>query len=149
MIEYAFEPFHKMAGDLAPNIVRHHQSMNQGDDYGDINFDWNSYIQGGMAGSCMVATARDDGKLVGYAIFMIGANPRHKHIFEAQGNGLYVEPEYRGRVSNELMAKAEHFLTEYGVDRIHHIINDETLGKLLGRKGYKSEYKVWSKNAHG
>jgi len=149
MIEFALVPAHMVAAEIAPNVERHHAEMNEGDDYGALNIDWDTYIQGSLDGRVKVLTARNDGKLIGYIIFTLGRNMRHKHVIEAQASGWYVEKEHRGRVSLDMLEKADECLHGIGVHRTDYILGDEAAAKLLQRKGYNSNYKVWSKNYHG
>lgn len=137
-------PFHLIAGEIAPNISRHYTEMSEGDEYGPPNIDWDSYIHASVAGQCVAVTVRDQGVLVGYSVYMIGPNPRYKHIVEAVSSGIFLEKEYRGRIN--FFKKADEFLQKIGVQETSYILSDERVGKVLERQGYTSNYKIWSRN---
>lgn len=143
MIEYALVPGHEVAGEIAPNITRHYDEMLPEEKDKDApNIDWQGYLAASHGGSCFVLTARDGVNLVGYSVYTIGTNPRHKEVIEAVGNGMFVEREYRGKVN--LLKKADELLKAAGVHETSYIIKSDRVGKLLGRNGYKPEYKLWS-----
>jgi|GEM_PF-3056683 len=144
-IKFGFEPAHLVAGEIAPHIVRHHQSIFDRDDNGSINIDWDTYMGGGLHGICMIATARHNENLVGYAVYQIGTNNRQKHIVEAFCEGFFVEPEYRGTLGSALLRHADVFLSRYGVQQTHYLIENDRIGRLLARQNYHCEFKLWSK----
>jgi hypothetical protein len=141
MIEFNFVPFHLVAGEIAPNVARHYREMTDGDDYGPPNIDWDTYIQASVNGQCMTVTARDNGKLIGYSVYVIGNNPRYKHIIEADSNGIFLEKEYRGKIN--FFKEADKFLKKIAHET-NYTLSDERVGKMLERNGYKSSYKIWS-----
>lgn len=143
MISFDFVPFHEVGDEIAPHVPRHYREMTEGDDYGEPRIDWRAYLAASHAGQLMVVTVRDDGKLVGYSAFTIGANPRYKHIIEADNNGIFLEKKYRGRISRLLMQKSDEYLQNLGVHQANYTLSDDRVGRML--PGYKSKYKVWSK----
>ena len=145
MITFDFVPLHQVGHEIAPNVERHYSEMSDGDDYGIPQIDWDSYIAASHIGLCRVVTVRDEGELVGYAVYSIGRNLRYKNRIEASSDGVFLEKPYRGKLSNELLNMADKFLSELGIHETNYILSDDRVGKLLGRKGYKSKYKIWSK----
>jgi GNAT superfamily N-acetyltransferase len=143
-LSFAFEPAHLVASEIAPHVARHHKEMLDSDANGAVNVDWESYIQGGLAGSCMIVTARHGGKLVGYSIYQIGRNSRQKHIMEAYGDGLFIEKEFRG-FGRQFLEKADEFLKEYGVHQTHYALESARLGRWMAKAGYQSKTRIWSK----
>lgn len=145
MIVFDCVPFHDVAGEIAQNMERHHADMNKADDNGPLDLDWDAALGASHMGMAHVVTMRDGERLVGYSIFCIAQNVRHKSIREAQGCGMYVERPYRGRGFRDLMAACDRFLPQMGVNKVEYILNDDMVGRLLGHSGFKSEYKIWSK----
>lgn len=143
-MKFDFVPLHLVAGEIAPNVEKHYFQMSEGDEYGVPNLDWEYYLQVSHAGQCWVVTARDDQKLVGYAVYTISNNPRYKHLMEASCNGIFIEKEYRGRLGVQLIKAAEGYLKNR-VQETNYIIGGERFSKLLTRLGYKSTYRIWSK----
>ena len=144
MITYDFAPLHTVAHEIAPNVERHYHEMTEGDDYGPPDIDWDAYIASSRHGLCRAVVVRDKGILVGYSVWSIGKNPRYKTKIQASSDGIFLEKPYRGTVSKELIKKTDEFLRAIGVTQIVYILSDDRVGKLL--KGYKSNYKVWSKD---
>lgn len=144
MIEFDFVPFHLVAGEIAPNVSRHYQEMTDGDDYGPPNIDWDTYIHASIQGQCLTVTVRDKKKLIGYSVYIVGPNPRYKHIIEASSNGIFLEKEYRGKHGIHFMKKADEFLKKMGVHETNYTLSDERVGKILERQGYETKYKIWS-----
>lgn len=49
-----------------------------------------------MGGSARLFTAREDDELLGYATFMIGANPNYVHLTQAVQSAIFIRPDKRG-----------------------------------------------------
>lgn len=144
-MEFDFVPLHQVVTEIKPNVARHYTEMSEGDDYGPPNIDWDSYLAASHAGLCRVVTVRDNGNLVGYSVYSIGTNLRYKHLIEAASAGIFIEKEYRGRLGDRLVKKADEYLRNLGIHETNYIESDDRVGALLGRNGYQSPYRVWSK----
>lgn len=142
---YDFVPFHLVAEEIAKNLENHYDDVDLKDDYGRPNLDWDSYLQLSLAGRCRVLTARIDGKLIAYSCFCISNNLNHKGIIEAANTGIFIEKEYRGKITLEFIRKSDEFLKELGVTEVIYILNDNRIGALLKRAKYKAKHIVWSK----
>ena len=98
-----------------------------------------SFIDLDKMGKLRIFTARDDCKLVGYAIYIVDTNMMQSGEFVARDVGLYLIPEYRksGNAAS-LMGYAEQSLKEYGITEIfQHIPAKSTrIGTMLERTGY-------------
>lgn len=144
MIAFDLAPLHRIYHEIEPNVERHYSEMTEGDDYGPPDIDWALYLALSKADRCIVVTVRDEGKLVGYSAYIIGKNPRYKTRTQASSQGLFLEKEYRGRLSGIFIKKADEYLRKIGVHETAYILSDDRVGHLLGRHGYESKYKVWS-----
>jgi hypothetical protein len=142
MIEYSLEPFHEIAADVCERIPAHFAENKH---YGKPNLDWDYYLQSSYAGQCKAVTIRDDGKLVGYTIFFITNDPDRKHVLQATNSGIFVDDDYRGKASIQLLKKADAYMKDLGAQEINYLIKDDRIGKLLSRQAYKQDYKLWSK----
>lgn len=142
---YDFVPLHDVAGEIAKNLDKHYEDADSRDDYGKANIDWDNYFALSRDGKCRVVTARKDGEMVGYSIFIIGTNINHKHIIEALNTGLFIQKGYRGKIVSEFLRKTDEYLNELGVMRVNYALSDDRLGALLKRKGYKAKFITWSK----
>lgn len=141
MIEYAVVPGALVAGEIAPNIAWQYQDSE--DPEGQINIDWDYYLSLGPA--CQVVTARSDGRLIGYSIFVISTSSRQKHVLEAWNEGLFVEREFRGAVGPRLMKESDAFLKSIGVKQSHFVNSTPRMARLMRRNGMEPTHTIWSK----
>lgn len=97
-------------------------------------------------------TARDEGVLVGYAVFII---TRHLHysqsIFAMQDVVFVRQGSRQGRVGLKLLDFAEDMLKADNVTLVQHHVKREhpVLGVLLKHKGYSSSETLWTKRLDG
>jgi len=144
MIVFDLMPLHRVYEEIKPNVARHYTEMTEGDDYGPPDMDWDTYISLSLVDQCVGVTARDDRKLIGYSAYVIGRNPRYKEIIQASSHGIFLEKEYRGRLSGVFIKKADGFLKKIGVHETDYTLSDDRVGHFLGREGYQPKYRVWS-----
>lgn len=140
MIEWGFVPLHTIFDELKEVVPRHYAEIAE-DDY-PVNIDWEVYDTASRNGRAAAVTARDNGRLIGYIVFTVGRNLRHKHLTEAVSSGWFIEPEYRGTLGLEIIDKAGECLRNNGIHLIKFILGG-TAGKLLARKGYTTKHQVW------
>lgn len=94
----------------------------QFDPYPDLPFDIDRALYEAIedAGRLRVYTARIEGRLVGYAAFVVGAAPRRKYLLEAQQNVVHADKATAARVTANLVRFAEHALGAEGVKVVYH-----------------------------
>ena len=141
---YDFVPFHEVAEEIAKNLEAHYDDVDKKDNYGRPNLDWENYLAQSRMGACKAVTARDNGKLVAYSVFCMGVNMNHKTIVEATNTGIWVHPDYRGKITLELVRNSDDFLRNAGVMETTYILMDERIGALLKRAKYQPRHTVWS-----
>lgn len=144
MLTFDLVPLHCVYEEIMPNISRHYNEMTEGDEYGEPDIDWELYLAVSRINRCVVVTARDVNKLVGYAVYTLGNKLRYKNIKQASSEGVFLEKEYRAKYSRIFLKKADEFLKQIGTQETHYILSDDRVGRILGGNGYKSKYKVWS-----
>jgi len=98
----------------------------------------------GLIGAYMV---RDNGALVGYAMYTIMPDPHSVGQKIAYQDSLYVTPEYRKKgVGIKLIKYTEEKLKYFGVRNITQMVMDTVdFSKVLLRMGYKSTGHVYTK----
>jgi GNAT superfamily N-acetyltransferase len=86
-----------------------------------LNPDYNRYLQMADDGSIKAYIARENGKLIGYAIFIISYNLHYKDHVYAHNDIVYLSKDYRGSgLAVKLFKIAELELKEnYNVDVIN------------------------------
>ena len=141
---YDFVPLHLVADGIANNIENHSADINRKETYGDANVDWDAYLQLSHEGRCRVTTARENDKLIGYAVFCISRHPNHRDFIHAINTALFIEKKYRGKLTLDLIRKSDKYLEEMGVMETSYTFNDERIGKLIERANYKQRQITWS-----
>lgn len=117
--------------------------------YPDIQLevDVKAYAALQAAGQLRCYTARDCGRLVGYALFFVRPNHHYRGSLQAWQDVLYLHQDYRrGRVGITLIRVAETRLRAEGVQVVyHHAKRTNKTGELLGCMGYELVDEIWAK----
>ena len=117
--------------------------------YQDIEFnpDWERYTRAEKEGFLRVYTAREDERLIGYAVFFVDRNMHYQDSLQAKQDVFYVEQDRRGAaVGSALIQYSEQHLKLEGVQVIHHHAKLHTaFGVLLERSGYVKLETILSK----
>lgn len=114
-VVFAVESFDQVRDEIEPLLNDQHGAMRR---YEDIPLDPNYaiYKAGSDAGLMLILTARQNGDLVGYALYWIAKNPNHKTVTWANSGPIWLKPSARlPRVGNRLLDFAEQTLRARGV----------------------------------
>ena len=109
-------------------------------DKGHAQYDESRFIAASRAGNCLVVTAREHGRLIGHAMFLINGPL-------AINYSVFVDPERRGEISNTLLDKCEMLLSPRGIKEIQFILTDDLIGRWVSSRGYKRVWQMWSKKS--
>ena len=92
-------------------------------------------------------TARSDGKLIGYQVFIVQPSLHYRQSLQAMDIGLYLDPEWRGkRIGLRSIKEADRRLAAQKVQVVYrHARRDSSTGKLLIRVGYDLADEVYVK----
>ncbi len=100
-------------------------------------------------GGLIIFTARDDGKLVGYALFFLVHHLHYRHNLYAMNDVFYVDPARRSDPwlgFRFLKFVDTQLSTDPDIDAIKwHVKLRREFGPMLKRLGYEPEEVVWSK----
>lgn len=109
------------------------------------------YINYERSGQLVVFTARDKGRLVGYAFFVLQMALHYKHHGMAANDLFFVLPEHRGKFTgSRLIDASEQELRRIGVQEIQmRTKTKHDFGRLLERKGFKETEIVYRKYVGG
>jgi hypothetical protein len=116
--------------------------------YADIPLDPDieTYNKMEAIGALRCFTARDQGRLVGYAVFFIRHNLHYRSSLQAMQDVLFVLPEYRGMLGIKLIRESERLLTSAGAQVLyHHVKRTNKVGELLVRMGYELIDEIYGK----
>ena len=99
---------------------------------------WDKYLELDKAGNITCVTARDDGELVGYAVFIQTPHIHYQTTVYAHNDVLYLAPEYRGgSLGVDLLVISESALITKGVDVVYlHMKSSKPWHKLAEACGF-------------
>ena len=119
MVTFAREDLADVRGEIAPLLERHQAELAS---FPDIlaDCDWDFYAQAQSIGLLQIFTAREAGKLVGYAVFVVRKHPHYKRHTWANNDVIWVLPAHRRTGVGR--AFVSHFLADFtgqGIAVIH------------------------------
>lgn len=105
----------------------------------DFHPDKATYLQFEVLGIARLFTVRDDGKLVGYGLFMVSkGHPHYPGVTFARQDVLYIAPDHRGLNSLKFMDWTDICLASEGVKRIlRHVTRKVDYSRALEHLGYE------------
>lgn len=137
MLKFQREPLSiELLDEMLPLLVKHYKEIAH---YQDIPLepDYDSYIRMEEMDMVRAYTARDEGGLIGYAVFLVRSNIHYKSSKQAVQDVLYIDPSKRGFGYKfimwcDLQLKADAVQVVY-----HHAKTEHNFGPLLEKQGYK------------
>lgn len=147
-ISYARENVDTVETDVIPLMILHDTAVSD-----DITQEWpleidiETYKKIEIAGMLRVFTARIDGKLVGYCVYMVMPSIFRKSLVISHENALYVRPENRNSgLALRLKAYAEKQLEIESAMVMYHVpASSPALGTILQRTGYKKYSETFAR----
>ncbi len=142
------ERFSDTIGDMQPLLARHWDELALYKDAVPLSPDYARYAEMEAKNVLCVIAARDEGQLVGYAIFMVARGLHYSTTLWAQSDIFWVAPEHRrGGVGRALMQCAEERLAARGVAVVHVMtkIAHPLFALMLGTMGYQPSEMVVGK----
>lgn len=142
------EAFEEVVGEIRPLLERHWKEVAH---YPDIPLqpNWNGYAECERLDLLRIYTGRDEGRLIGYSVFMVHMGMHYSTSKEADEDLLYLAPEHRkGRFGLQLMQFSERELTAEGVQLVKRrtkVSERLNFGALLERMGYEPIDVVYGK----
>lgn len=132
--------------EIQPLLVAHWREIAA---YQDIPLDpeWGMYAQIEQTGALRIYTVRDDGRLVGYAVFFVRANPHYKGSVQAQQDILYLDPPLRKqRIGAAFIEWCDAELRKAGAQVVYqHVKLAFDFGPMLERLGYEALEKIYAR----
>ncbi|MCK4714577.1 MAG: GNAT family N-acetyltransferase [Candidatus Aenigmarchaeota archaeon] len=132
--------------EITPLLLAHKDELCLYDDF-EFDPDWEGYKLLFGLGQLKVITAREDGKLIGYAAYAIHQNCHYRGRKHAIQDVLYIAPEYRGNMMGVRLIKySDDILKHEGVHLVsHHVKVKNDFGPLLERIGYQLAEKIYER----
>ena len=112
-----------------------------------LNPDWEAYEKLEDDGKLKVFTARDNNKLIGYFVVIVGVNPHYKDHLFAINDIIYLDKDYRkGFTGIKIIKFAEKCLKEDGVSVLS--INTKVhkpFDRVMVYLGFRPIERIYSK----
>lgn len=113
-----------------------------------LDVDVAKYLVAERAGILRCFVAKIDGRIVGYAAFIVGAHSQYRATIYATADVIFIDRDARGTLAGlDLIRFCEKALADEGVDIVLHgePKGGTRLGKLFRFLGYTPKEVVWSK----
>ena len=146
MITYQEEKFGDFLEEMRPILEDHYDELSVSKQF-PLNPRYDQYLVLQEQGYLCCITARDEGKLVGYILYLMVRHLHYNDCLTAQDDVYFVQKEYRkGRVGLRLFQNGEKYLKKLGVNRIIltcklHLDHS----RLFEFMGYRNIEKVYDK----
>lgn len=147
MTAYAREPISaRLIEEITPLLTAHYREIAH---FPDIALEPNyaRYCAAEDKGALRIFTARIDGALVGYAIYLVEASLHYRASLQAHQDVLFVHPDYRrASVGVRMIRHADEQLATEGVQVIYqHSKAAHSIGPILERQGYELVDEIYAK----
>jgi len=142
ILTFRQELVHQMEREV-PSLAQQH--ADELDDGMPADVCWDRLWALEEAGLLRLFTAREDGRLRGYAAFVLGPDTLRGYRVVAALVVTYLAPAARrGLAGLRFLRFAEKCLAEDGADEIHLTgTRDRDLGPLFARMGYEPSQTIW------
>lgn len=141
---FARESVLSIEDEIKPLIEKHWGEVAHFRDI-PLDPDWTKYRALDSMGFLAVFTAREEGKLIGYSIFLVGHHPHFKTSIQANQDILFISPEKRG-FGSHFISWCDQNLKNDGVKVVNiHVNKDHDFGPMLERLGYENVDKIYSR----
>ena len=133
MIEYTITPLQDFLDECEPMLADHYEEVAMYTDKIDLDPDYTRYEQAEEADLLRIFTLKDDGKIVGYNIFFVGAGLHYSSTKYALNDIVYIDPDHRHQEHTVTFFKrCESWLKEEGVQVIsYHMKANKTFTGLM------------------
>ncbi len=144
-ILFAVEPLHQVKEEIIPLLEKHWEELEWIKTH-PLNPDWDKYESLDRASLLVIMTAREEGVLIGYNVFIVHQSMHYKNLKAANQDLIYIAPERRG-FGTYFIHWSEGILKELGVDRVYyHTKAVKDFGeKILLPQGYALVDQVYGK----
>ncbi len=137
----------ELIAEIQPLIQLHYDEIALNKEHIPLDPDWDAYQFLADSNRMLIVAAREDGVLVGYAVFFITQHIHYKSTKVANNDILYLHPDYRyGKKGIRLIKDSETACRHRGVDKIlWHIKFAKDFRNIFYRLGYIDEDAIVGK----
>ena len=147
MVEFAVEDFTRVQTEYAAFVYRYWNNTPENLSEVPLDIDWNVYLKMDADKLLHLMVARDDGRMVGAALYMIMMDPKHRTRRLATCDTFAVSRDYRGKgLGKQLYIAVEASLLPLEVDEIRNGYREVYHTKPLFEKlGFKLIERIYAK----
>lgn len=104
-----------------------------------LSINFKKYLEAENTYRLRVFTAREDGELIGYAVFFVSFNLHYSSSYQAVQDVLFIDPSTRGQgLGSAFIEWCDSQLKEEGVQVVyHHVKTAHNFGPLLESLNYE------------
>lgn len=146
-----WEPFHLVANEMGALLLRHWREIGINRENAPLDPDWDRYFGFERIGAFKIATVRDDGRLVGYATWLVLPHIHYSKTLWAHNDVMWMDPAYRfGMTGVRFLRFCLSGLRAAGVKMVHatamdHFESDRGgLGKVFQFLGFQRIQSVYA-----
>jgi GNAT superfamily N-acetyltransferase len=147
LIQLATESVYGVVDEVQDLVQAHYDEIAMHKERIPLAPDWQRYSELEQVGNLVTFTARDEGRLVGYSVFLINQMLHYVTTRLASNDVLFLHKDYRkGMAGVRLIKYSEQQLKERGVDKVvWHIKFHHDFRPILHRMGYGDEEVIVGK----
>lgn len=147
MISVQIEDFKNFVDEIDTLCKKHWKEIARNKNFVPFSPDYEQYLKLDAAGTLCSATARDDGKLIGYCINFVTPHLHYKSTVWAMNDVFYVEPSMRGAAHGiKLLTCVMDELKKRNVIIFHmHSKNSHDLKPIMDRLGFTAIETIYEK----
>ena len=143
-MEFRRENISALFEEAVPLMVKHYKEIAH---YKDIELepDWDAYNKAEEIDAVRVYTIRDDGQMIGYAIFFFHTNYHYRKSLQAYQDLIFIDPKHRGP-GYKFIKWIDGQLKAEGIQIVyHHVKATKDFGPMLERIGYELVDKIYAR----
>jgi Acetyltransferase (GNAT) family len=132
--------------DFPALMRKHYEELRKEANRPVLDPDWAQYEKLADSGMYHMFTARDDGKLVGYAAYFIAPNVHYKAWHPAVNDIIYLDPASRQATAGvRFLRYLEVELAKLTTSVIYHVKPGTPMARAMERLGYKLQELSYGK----
>lgn len=141
MITIKRESYNQIIEDITSILPEHWQEVAHYKDKIPLSPIFEAYAELDKRGQLFIVAMRDNGKLIGYSIYIINRHIHYSTCLCACNDLLYLLPENRNHnLGIKLILESDNLLVDHGINRItYHVKPEHDFSPLLKRLGYMQE----------
>ena len=144
-MKYATESLAQVMDEIKTLSELHYGEVAEDKDSIPLSVDWGHYAGMERNQALRIYTARVDGALVGYNVFVLLYHPRYKTTLFAQNDVIFVHPEHRGRRGEFIDFADEQLKADGVVKATYHVKIKHDWSPMIVGKGYSPQDIVLTK----